>query len=166
MATLYARRDSMLGPLLLVARDGAIIGVYFADQPHAPTTEASWRRQDEAEIFAQAIREVDEFTTGQRHEFSVPVALTGTPFQRQVWREIAAIEYGQTQSYGEIATRLGAFARAVGTATGRNPISLFIPCHRVVGANGALTGYAGGLERKKRLLEIEHAFATCGVPAT
>ena len=90
--------------------------------------------------------------------------LTGTPFQRQVWREIAAIEYGQTRTYGEIAARMGAFARAVGAAAGRNPICLLIPCHRVIGASGALVGYAGGLHRKERLLELERValYANCG----
>jgi methylated-DNA-[protein]-cysteine S-methyltransferase len=157
MATRFTHHESPLGPLLLLARDGALIGVYFADQPHAPAIDKAWRRDDDADIFTQASREIDEFVAGHRREFDVPVALTGTPFQRQVWREIAAIEYGRTHTYGEIAARLGAFARAVGTATGRNPISLLIPCHRVVGAGGALVGYAGGVARKKRLLELETA---------
>ena len=167
MVTRYTLHETAFGPLLLLARDSALIGLYFADQPHAPAIDRGWRRDDEAEIFAHALREINEFAAGQRREFTVPVALTGTPFQRQVWREIAAIEYGQTRSYGEIAARLGAFARAVGTAAGRNPICLFIPCHRMVGANGALIGYAGGLQRKQRLLELERtaAFATCDVPA-
>jgi methylated-DNA-[protein]-cysteine S-methyltransferase len=159
MVTRYTRRESPLGPLLLLARDGALIGLYFEDQAHAPTPESGWRRDGDAEIFLQAAREIDEFAAGHRREFDVPVALTGTPFQRQVWREIAAIEYGRTRTYGEIAARLGAFARAVGSAAARNPLCLLIPCHRVVGAGGALTGYAGGLLRKERLLELERSAA-------
>jgi methylated-DNA-[protein]-cysteine S-methyltransferase len=164
MVTRYTRHESSLGPLLLVARDSALIGLYFADQPHAPNVSA-WKGDDDAEIFAQAIVQIDEFVAGHRRKFDVPVALTGTPFQRQVWREIAAIEYGETRSYGELAARLGAFARAVGAAAGRNPICLFIPCHRVVGATGALVGYAGGLFRKEHLLELERAsiVANCSV---
>jgi methylated-DNA-[protein]-cysteine S-methyltransferase len=157
MVTRYAHHESALGPLLFLARDGALSGLFFSDQPHAPTVERNWRRDDEAEIFTQATREIDEFIAGHRREFDVPVALTGTPFQRQVWREIATIEYGRTRTYGEIAARLGAFARAVGTAAGRNPICLLIPCHRVVGAGGALVGYAGGLDRKERLLKLERS---------
>ena len=155
MVTRYTRHDSPLGPLLLLAQEGVLIGLYFEDQPHAPAIETSWRREDDAEIFLQAAREIDEFAAGQRREFDVPVGLTGTPFQRQVWREIASIEYGRTRTYGEIAARLGAFARAVGSAAARNPLCLLIPCHRVVGAGGALVGYAGGLPRKERLLAME-----------
>ena len=157
MVTTYGRHDSALGPLLLLARDGCLTGLFFADQPHAPAILPGWRSDDDAELFLEVMRELAEYAAGQRREFDVPVALTGTPFQRQIWREIASIPYGETRTYGELAARLGAFSRAVGSATGRNPISLLIPCHRVVGSNGALTGYAGGLERKRRLLELESA---------
>jgi methylated-DNA-[protein]-cysteine S-methyltransferase len=165
--TIYTRHDSAFGPLLLLARDGYLTGVYFADQLHAPAIDIAWRRDDDDVLFAQTVREISEFASGERHAFSLPFAGVGTPFQKQVWREIAAIPFGETRSYGEIASRLGAFARAVGSAAGRNPLSLVVPCHRVVGANGALTGYAGGLERKRRLLELESAaaFASCSAVA-
>jgi methylated-DNA-[protein]-cysteine S-methyltransferase len=165
--TIYTRHDSAFGPLLLLARDGYLTGLYFADQAHAPAIEMGWRRDDDDALFAQTVREISEFAEGERHAFSLPFAAHGTPFQKQVWREIAAIPFGETRTYGEIASRLGAFARAVGSATGRNPLSLVVPCHRVVGANGALTGYAGGLQRKRRLLDLENtaAFATCGAVA-
>lgn len=167
-ATIYTRHDSAFGPLLLLARDGYLTGLYFADQTHAPAINPAWRRDDDDALFTQVIREVSEFASGDRHAFSVPFAASGTPFQKQVWREIAAIPFGETRTYGEIASSLGAFARAVGSATGRNPLSLVVPCHRVVGSNGSLTGYAGGLPRKRQLLELERspAFASCdAVPA-
>ena len=166
--TIYTRHDSAFGPLLLLARDGYLTGLFFAEQAHAPAIDVRWRRDDDDSLFTQTIREVSEFASGERHAFSLPFAASGTPFQKQVWREIAAIPFGETRTYGDIASTLGAFARAVGSATGRNPLSLIVPCHRVVGTNGALTGYAGGLQRKRRLLELERmaAFATCGaVPA-
>jgi len=165
---IYTRHDSAFGPLLLLARDGYLTGLFFAEQAHAPAIDPRWRRDDDDSLFAQAVREVSEFASGDRHAFSLPFAATGTPFQKQVWREIAAIPFGETRTYGELASSLGAFARAVGSAAGRNPLSLIVPCHRVVGANGTLTGYAGGLQRKRRLLELERsaAFATCSaVPA-
>ena len=157
----YARQESTFGPLLLLSRDGCLTGLYFADRPHAPGIDPSWRHEPDAPIFTEVGRQLAEFAAGERMSFSVPLSLSGTPFQKQVWRDIAAIPFGETRSYGELAARLGAFPRAVGTATGRNPISLIVACHRVVGASGALTGYAGGLERKQRLLELERSFATC-----
>jgi methylated-DNA-[protein]-cysteine S-methyltransferase len=165
--TIYTRHDSAFGPLLLLAQDGYLTGLYFADQLHAPAIDTAWRRDDDDSLFTQIIREVSEFASGERHAFSLPFAASGTPFQKLVWREIAAIPFGETRSYGEIASRLGAFARAVGSATGRNPLSLVVPCHRVVGTNGALTGYAGGLQRKRQLLELESTatFASCSAVA-
>jgi methylated-DNA-[protein]-cysteine S-methyltransferase len=119
--------------------------------------QADGVREDELEIFVQAMREVEEFARGERREFEVETVATGTAFQQRVWREIAGIPYGETVTYGEIAKRMGASSavRAVGTAVGRNPLSLIVPCHRVVGSAGAMTGYAGGLDRKRRLLALE-----------
>lgn len=161
---LYARHDSALGPLLLRAREGRLTGLWFADQVHAPAIETNWRRDDGAEIFLRAIREIDEFAKGTRREFNIPYTMSGSPFQMLVWHSIAAIPFGETRTYGDLAADIGGFPRAVGSAAGRNPVCLLVPCHRVVGANGALTGYAGGLERKQRLLDLEKrpAFATCG----
>jgi methylated-DNA-[protein]-cysteine S-methyltransferase len=154
---LYARRESAFGPLLLRARDHKLTGLWFAEQPHAPAIGADWLRDDTAEIFLQTVSEIDEFAQGRRRTFTIPYAMSGSPFHMLVWQSIAAIPFGETRSYGDIAAGIGAFPRAVGTATGRNPLSLIVPCHRVVGSNGSLTGYAGGLERKQRLLELEHA---------
>jgi methylated-DNA-[protein]-cysteine S-methyltransferase len=161
--TTYTRQESAFGPLLLRAQNGTLTGLFFADQPHAPTIGIDWKRDDDADIFTQTLREVEEFASGERHEFHVEAGLIGRPFQVQVWREIAAIPYGETRTYGEISRLLGASPRAVGSATGRNPLSLVIPCHRVMGANGALTGYAGGLDRKRRLLDLEKKAASCTV---
>ena len=161
--TTYTRQESAFGPLLLRAQNGTLTGLFFAEQTHAPTIGTDWTRDDEADIFVQTLREVAEFAAGERQEFHVEAGLIGRPFQVQVWREIAAIPYGKTRTYGEIARQLGGSPRAVGTATGRNPLSLVIPCHRVVGAGGALTGYAGGLDRKRRLLELERSAASCTV---
>jgi len=155
--TSYTLQESSLGPLFLRAQDGKLTGLFFADQPHAPVIGPDWIKDDDAEIFAQTIREIEEFAAGERREFSVDTGAKGTPFQTQVWREIAAIPYGETVTYGEIARRIGqpAAVRAVGTAAGRNPLCLIVPCHRVVGATGALTGYAGGMNRKQLLLDLE-----------
>jgi methylated-DNA-[protein]-cysteine S-methyltransferase len=164
---LYARHESAFGPLLLRARDRKLTGLWFADQPHVPAIGSDWRRDDSAEIFTRTVREIAEFAKGERRTFDVPHALSGSPFQMLVWQSIAAIPFGETRTYGDIAQRLGAFSRAVGSAAGRNPICLLVPCHRVVGSNGALTGYAGGLDRKKQLLELEtkRALATCDTPS-
>jgi methylated-DNA-[protein]-cysteine S-methyltransferase len=159
--TTYTRGDSAFGPLLLRAQHGTLTGLFFADRPHASAIGLDWTRDDEADIFVQTLREVNEFAAGERHEFHVDAGLAGRPFQVQVWREIAAIPFGETLSYGEISRQLGASPRAVGSATGRNPLSIIIPCHRVVGASGALTGYAGGLDLKKRLLALERTTASC-----
>ena len=161
--TAYTRQESAFGPLLLRAQQGILTGLFFADQPHAPAIGLDGVRDDDAEIFEQTLREIEEYAAGDRREFQVDARLHGRPFQVQVWREIAAIPYGETRSYGEIARQLGASPRAVGSAAGRNPLCLIIPCHRVIGATGSLTGYAGGLERKRRLLDLEHATASCGV---
>ncbi len=153
----YSIRESSFGPLLLRAQGEKLSGLFFADQPHARLDQADWVRNDELEIFVQAMREVEEFARGERREFEVETVATGTAFQQRVWRELAIIPYGETVTYGELARRIDApsAVRAVGTAVGRNPLSLIVPCHRVVGSAGALTGYAGGLDRKRRLLALE-----------
>jgi methylated-DNA-[protein]-cysteine S-methyltransferase len=109
-------------------------------------------------VLLRAALELDEYFAGERTEFALPLAPTGTPFQRDVWQAIAAVPYGATTAYRDLATAIGrpASIRAAGAATGRNPLSIFIPCHRIVGADGALTGYAGGIERKRTLLALEH----------
>jgi methylated-DNA-[protein]-cysteine S-methyltransferase len=157
--TTYTHIDSPLGQLLLTNREDKLSGLYFADQPHARIAPG-WVEQDDADIFAQTAQQIEEYTSGARESFDLPLGLSGTPFQLSVWNAIAAIPFGQTLTYGELAQRAGRSpkdARAVGMATGQNPISWIIPCHRVVGKNGALTGYAGGVTRKSALLEFEGA---------
>ncbi|HEV3272916.1 MAG TPA: methylated-DNA--[protein]-cysteine S-methyltransferase [Candidatus Methylacidiphilales bacterium] len=157
--TLYTRIDSPLGQLLLTSREGNLSGLYFADQPHARIAPG-WTRRDDAAIFARTARQLEEYASGERESFDLPLGLSGTAFQVFVWNAIAAIPFGEKITYGELAQRAGRSsrdARAVGTATGQNPVSWIVPCHRVVGKRGDLTGYAGGLARKHALLEFEAA---------
>lgn len=157
--TTHTHIDSPLGQLLLTSREDKLSGLYFADQPHARIAPG-WVEQDDADIFAQTAQQIEEYASGARESFDLPFGLSGTPFQLSVWKAIAAIPFGQTLTYGELAQRVGRSpkdARAVGMATGQNPVSWIIPCHRVVGKNGALTGYAGGVTRKSALLEFEGA---------
>jgi methylated-DNA-[protein]-cysteine S-methyltransferase len=157
--TTYTPIHSPLGQLLLTSREGQLSGLTFADRPHARIAPG-WVRQDDADIFAQTARQLEEYASGERERFDLPLSLSGTPFQLLVWNAINAIPFGQTITYGELAQRIGRSpkdARAVGTATGQNPVCWIVPCHRVVGKSGALTGYAGGVTRKNALLEFEGA---------
>jgi methylated-DNA-[protein]-cysteine S-methyltransferase len=149
--------DSPVGPLTLVAADGVLTGLYMDRQRYRPAEETFGDRDHEP--FAEAAGQLEEYFAGRRTEFDLPLLLTGTAFQRQVWAELRRIPHGTTVSYGELAERLGrpTAARAVGMANGRNPVGIIVPCHRVVGAAGALTGYGGGLDRKERLLAFERA---------
>jgi methylated-DNA-[protein]-cysteine S-methyltransferase len=153
----YAQIPTPQGMLLATARDGALTGLYFESQKYFPKIGPAWREDPEAAPLAQCARQVGEYFDGTRTIFDLPLAPEGSDFQRRVWQQIAAIAYGETITYSELAARSGApgSARAAGAATGRNPISIVVPCHRVLGADGSLTGYAGGLPRKTRLLEIE-----------
>ena len=146
--------DSPIGPLRLVAADGALTAIDFSPFGDRPGDEAA----DEP-LLQRAAAQLAEYFAGERTEFDLPLAPRGTGFQQQVWAELSRIGYGETASYGEIAHRLGltnAASRAVGTANGRNPIPIIVPCHRVIGADGTLTGYAGGIERKRILLDLEN----------
>ena len=149
--------DSPCGPLTLVAEGGALRGLYMVDQRHRPEQQTFGEPDPGAAIFARAEAELKEYFAGQRHEFEVPLAFAGTPFQQLVWAELRKIPYGTTISYGELADRLGnpTASRAVGLANGKNPIGIIVPCHRVVGSDGSLTGYGGGLECKRYLLDFE-----------
>lgn len=143
--------DTPIGPLLAAAgEDGALRGLWFEREANA-----GWRRYDAA--FGALREQLEAYFAGVLREFAVPIAATGTPWQRSVWEALVRIPYGTTVSYGTLAARLGrpAAARAVGAANGRNPLSVVVPCHRLVGASGALTGYAGGLPRKEWLLGLE-----------
>lgn len=149
--------DSPLGGLTLTAEDDALTGLYFERHRRGPAAETLGARDDAGAGFAAARRQLDEYFAGERREFTLPLAPAGDEFQRRVWRLLTRIPYGQTRSYGELARELGdpALAQAVGAANGRNPLCVIVPCHRVVGADGSLTGYAGGLERKRFLLSLE-----------
>ena len=153
--------DSPLGPLTLVVNaEGFLCALYNDGQKYYPDAEELGERDDT--IAASAVAELAEYFAGTRAAFSVPTAASGTDFQRRVWAALTGIPAGQTRTYGEIAGQLGrpGASRAVGAATGRNPISIIVPCHRLVGASGAMTGYAGGVARKVWLLAHERALAS------
>jgi methylated-DNA-[protein]-cysteine S-methyltransferase len=153
----HAVVDSPCGLLTLVAEDGALCGLYMHEQRHRPADTTFGERSAGAEVFERTEAQLGEYFAGQRREFDLPLAFRGTPFQRAVWAALLEIPYGETASYGELAQLLGKplAARAVGLANGKNPISIVVPCHRVIGSTGSLTGYGGGLERKRYLLGFE-----------
>ncbi len=149
--------DSPLGPLtLVVTDDGALAALYMADQRHGPAPDADLGESDDTAA-ADAVEQLHEYFDGTRTTFDLRLEPAGTDFQRQVWDALRTIPYGATETYGHLAERIGhpRGTRAVGAATGRNPISIIVPCHRLVGASGGLTGYAGGLDRKRWLLDLE-----------
>ncbi|MBZ6291245.1 methylated-DNA--[protein]-cysteine S-methyltransferase [Streptomyces olivaceus] len=151
--------DSPYGALTLVAEDGVLCGLYMTDQRHRPPEESFGARDERP--FAGAEEQLEAYFAGELKEFGLPLRLTGTPFQRTVWDQLRKIPYGETRTSGQLADALGnpAASRAVGLANGRNPIGIVVPCHRVIGASGGLTGYGGGLERKQRLLDFERGSA-------
>ena len=144
---------SKIGPLCLEEKEGKLTGLSFASKAEADGAQA----EPPAPLLAEAVRQLKDYFEGNLKKFSLPLEPEGTPFQQAVWRELLRIPYGATASYGEIARRVGqpGAARAVGLANNRNPIAIAIPCHRVVGANGKLVGYGGGLDLKKALLKLE-----------
>ena len=148
--------DSPVGPLTLVATDGVLSGVYMEEQRHRPPTESFG--VPDSTGFESATEQLAEYFAGDRTEFTIPLNLIGTEFQRTVWQALREIPYGHTESYGGLATRIGrpSASRAVGLANGRNPIGIIVPCHRVIAGNGNLTGYGGGLSRKRHLLALEN----------
>ena len=146
--------DSPVGPLTLAGRDGRLRHLRMVDQTYEPSHDG-WEG-DEA-VFGDAVAQLEAYFAGDLVDFDLELDLIGTEFQRRVWTALLTIPYGQTRSYGEIALQIGSAgaSRAVGLANGHNPIGIIVPCHRVIGANGSLTGYGGGLSRKKQLLEME-----------
>ncbi|GHJ41394.1 methylated-DNA--[protein]-cysteine S-methyltransferase [Streptomyces sp. TS71-3] len=155
---LHTHIDSPYGRLTLVATGGALCGLYMTDQRHRPAEETFGAPGDPDDApFRAVIEQLTAYFAGDLKEFDLPLHLAGTPFQRRVWEQLLQIPYGQTRSYGELARTLGSAqaSRAVGLANGRNPVSIIVPCHRVIGANGDLTGYGGGVARKRRLLDFE-----------
>lgn len=157
----YAMFEGPLGRILLVSCCDRLTGVYFCGQKHepVPANDPQWRSEPDLKIFLETSVQLHEYFAGRRRGFDIKLHLQGTPFQMEVWSALREISFGATLSYAELACRIGSSkaARAVGAAVGRNPISIIVPCHRVIGSTGALTGYAGGLERKRALLELEGA---------
>jgi methylated-DNA-[protein]-cysteine S-methyltransferase len=149
--------DSPIGPIVLVGDDDGLTGLFMADHRYKPADHTFGEPDDVP--FTEVAAQLREYFAGTRTGFDVPLAPVGTPFQREVWTLLRQIPYGETTTYGELAAQLGRpnAARAVGMANGRNPISIIVPCHRVVGSTGDLTGYGGGLPRKRFLLDLEHA---------
>lgn len=149
--------DSPIGRLTLLSKGGRLTRLVMEDQAHATAVPPDCVRDDGA--FADVVAQLGEYFAGERTRFEVPMALEGTDFQRRVWSELCAIPYGRTISYGELARRVDnpRAPRAVGSANGRNPIAVIVPCHRVIAGDGSLGGYGGGLERKVVLLELERA---------
>lgn len=150
--------DSPIGELRLVAHDGALTAVEFAPLLDAVPGRPRGAREHDDPLLCEVADQLAAYFSGSRTDFELPLAPVGSDFQRLVWQELRGIGFGQTASYGQVAARLGrtnAASRAVGLANGRNPIPVIIPCHRVIGADGTLTGYAGGLERKRVLLDLE-----------
>ncbi|MFI7293094.1 methylated-DNA--[protein]-cysteine S-methyltransferase [Streptomyces sp. NPDC050121] len=150
---------SPYGPLTLVADDGVLCGLYMTEQRHRPPEENFGPRDDT--LFGDAEEQLAAYFAGELQDFTLQLHLRGTQFQQRVWAELRKIPYGETRTYGELAEALGnpAASRAVGLANGKNPIGIIVPCHRVIGAGGGLTGYGGGLERKQRLLDFESGTA-------
>jgi len=152
---LYTVIESPIDDLLLVGDDEALHRLDMREGRRPVAIDPRWQRDDDA--FADVRAQLDEYFAGSRREFELEFELHGNPFERRVWQALCEIPYGETVSYGEVARAIGApdAPRAVGLANGRNPIAVIVPCHRVIGANGSLTGYGGGLERKRRLLDLE-----------
>jgi len=149
--------ESPVGTLTLTAVDGRLTGLHMDGQRHVPVTSAEWERDDAG--MADVVEQLEAYFAGSRCRFDVALDLTGTEFQRRVWAGLLEIPYGETISYGELARRVGSpgSSRAVGLANGRNPVAIIVPCHRVIGADGTLTGYGGGLDRKVWLLDHERS---------
>jgi methylated-DNA-[protein]-cysteine S-methyltransferase len=157
MAFLYMWIESPVGPLRLVGGAAGLAGVLWETQDPLESGFEIEREDGRDPVLLQAARELREYFAGERREFSVPLDFKGTEFQNKVWRALRSIPFGETRSYGELAAEIGApkASRAVGAANGRNPIPIILPCHRVIGSSGSLTGFGGGLPMKKQLLAHE-----------
>ena len=168
----YLRHDSPIGPLLLAASERGLRAVYMSRQRHVPDEPGQdWMpvsRDDtvQFEVLARAREQLDDYFAGKRSHFDLPLDLVGTEFQRRVWVALCDIAFGETISYGELARRIGnpRAVRAVGLANGRNPVSIVVPCHRVIGADGSMTGYGGGIDRKRFLLALESRASMFAAP--
>jgi len=165
--TFFARMDSALGPVLTVSDGTSLIGLYFVGQKYQLQPGPDWTEAPDLSVLRRATAQLREYFAGERQAFALPLAAAGTPFQQRVWKALCAIAYGETVTYGALSRSIGSpqSVRAVGAAVGRNPISIAIPCHRVIGGDGSLTGYAGGLARKQALLDLEGAQASFALGA-
>lgn len=157
MKTYFRRWRSPVGELLLVSNGNALTRLHLKNAAHYPEVDESWLEDESLEIFDRTITQLDEYFRGERKSFDLKIEMTGTDFQKKVWNQLRQIPFGETVSYKQLAERIGKprAIRAVGQANGRNPISILVPCHRVLGANGTLTGYAGGLHSKNYLIALE-----------
>ena len=158
-STVQARYLSPLGPMIVAATDSGLAGVWFEGQRHLPDS-SGWPHAPGHPVLATAVQQLSDYFAGRRTRFDLPLDLQGgTAFQQSVWQALLAIPSGATTSYGDLSQRVGrpTAVRAVAAAIGRNPVSIVVPCHRVLGRDGSLTGYAGGLERKSALLDLERA---------
>jgi len=155
--TYFSILESPIGPLMLTSNGIAITGMFIEIHKYGPAVGKDWERGDEIPILIEGKAQLTAYFEGKQTDFDLRLAPEGTEFQLRVWKELQGIPYGTTISYGELARRIGNpnASRAVGLANGRNPISIIIPCHRVIGSSGALTGYGGGLENKRTLLSLE-----------
>ena len=155
----YAYYESRLGQILLTASASALTGLHFVGEKYYPGISSTWQRNANFTVIKSTLAQLDEYFAGNRKSFDIALAPEGTEFQHQVWKTLTALRYGETATYGQLAQRVGNphAVRAVGAANGRNPISIVLPCHRVVGSDGSLTGFAGGLEAKAALLDFERA---------
>ena len=158
----YCYVESPIGRLTLTSDGTALTGLYMGTPSKRPNFGREWAQNGTVTPLPAAVRQLQEYFAGTRRKFELPLRMQGTDFQQRVWRELTAIPYGETWSYGQLAKRLGNpnASRAVGLANGRNPIAVIVPCHRVIGADGSLTGFGGGLPRKQWLLTHE------GLPGT
>ena len=155
MTTTFRTMDSPVGTITLAGRDGVLTHLRMDDQAHAPAGQAGW--EPDVDAYGDVVEQLEAYFAGELTEFQVDLRLEGTAFQREVWGALREIPYGETWSYGHLAGHIGkpGAARAVGLANGRNPVGIIVPCHRVIGADGSLTGYGGGLPRKQLLLQLE-----------
>jgi methylated-DNA-[protein]-cysteine S-methyltransferase len=164
LSAYYTHIDSPLALLILVSDGTSLMGLYMVGQDHMPSIGPEWIKDQSACPFRETREQLASYFRGERRSFDVPLAPRGTEFQQAIWAELQRIPYGETTTYGEMARRLGSpgASRAVGLANGRNPIGIIVPCHRVIGARGELTGYAGGLARKEALLAFEQSVKARG----
>lgn len=160
MNSRYTTYLSPLGQMILQANDDGLLGVWFESQPTRPVNLGTYTQSDP--FFTSVVTQLREYFAGIRSTFDISISASGTDFQNQVWKILRTIPYGETWSYQDIANAIDnpKAVRAVGLANGKNPIGIIVPCHRVIGKNGKLTGYAGGLERKEKLLQLEKRFQT------